>query len=135
MIKKKQQFGLAALIISVSIVTAMALGAGARPVYAAPLSCAILPQKLCDSAQNGDSNVANSGIMSLLKLVLRILTAGIGIVAVGALVYAGILYGSAGDNASQTAAAKTIITNTAIGIISYAAMVLFINFLIPGGVF
>lgn len=81
------------------------------------------------------STAKESGIMELLKLVLRILTAGVGIAAVGALVYAGILYGSAGDNSSQTSSAKTIITNTAIGIIAYGAMVLFINFLVPGGVF
>jgi len=136
MIKKKQQFGVAAFIISAGILVAGILGMSARPAYAAEeLKCSILPQSLCSAAQTKNTSVAESGIMSLLKLVLKIMTAGVGILAVGALIYAGILYGSAADNASQTAAAKKLITNTVIGIVSYAAMVLFINFLIPGGVF
>jgi len=135
MMKQKSKFKLTALIISLGIVMTGALSLGAQPAYAADLKCTILPQSICDLAKDQGTTTKNSAIMELLKLVLRILTAGVGIAAVGALVYAGILYGSAGDNASQTASAKTIITNTVIGIIAYGAMVLFVNFLIPGGVF
>ena len=74
-------------------------------------------------------------MFELLKYVLWILTAGVGIVAVGAVVYAGILYASAGDNQQQVQQAKTAIKNTVIGIVAFALMSLVLNWLIPGGVF
>ena len=94
---------------------------------AAGAGCSILPIP-CDGS-------GSNTIIDLLKMVLRILTGGVGIVAVGAIIYASILYTSAGDNAQQVTQAKSIITNVAIGIISYALMALVLNFLIPGGVF
>ncbi len=63
------------------------------------------------------------------------MTAGIGILAVGGILYASILYASASDNMEQTKKAKDIIKQVVIGIIAYAAMYLFLNFLIPGGIF
>lgn len=114
---------------------------------AGALECSILPESVCKNAgekpkdetakseKQKAAEIGNSGVMQLLKLILRILTAGVGIVATGALVYAGILYASASDNASQISQAKTIITNVVIGIVAYGLMVLVVNFLIPGGVF
>lgn len=133
MIKKKQYSRMVLAVAAVSIIVSGFIGVGVRP--AAALTCTILPKSICDSADKPSTSTQDSSIMKLLKMILSILTAGVGIAAVAALVYAGILYGSAGDNASQTSSAKTIITNTVIGIIAYAAMVLFVNFLIPGGVF
>ena len=77
----------------------------------------------------------NGGIFELLRWVLRIMTVLVGVGAVGGIVWAGILYGSAGDNTAQTKKAKTIITDTVIGIIAYGLMVIFIQWLVPGGVF
>lgn len=97
-------------------------------------TCAILPQKICDSSNNKDNNVKNSGVFQILVWVLNIMTAGIGIAAVGALVYAGILYASAGGGSDQIVKSKKIITDTVIGIVAYALMFLVINWLVPGGV-
>ena len=74
-------------------------------------------------------------IFGLLILVLNILTGGIGIVAVGGLVYASILYASARDNAGQVSKAKELILNIVIGLVAYALMFSFLQFIIPGGVF
>lgn len=97
------------------------------PVYATS-SCqtAILPSSLCSS--NGKNN-----IVSLLVIGINILTAGIGIAAVGGIIYAALLYATAQDNASQVSKSKMIITNVVIGIVSYFLMYGVLNFIIPGG--
>ena len=102
------------------------------------LDCAVLPQPICDSAntQAGkDGDVSQTGVFKLLEFILGLMTAGVGIVAVGAIIYAGILYTSAGDNQQQVTQAKDTIKNTAIGLIAFGLMYLILNWLIPGGVF
>lgn len=73
-------------------------------------------------------------INDLISLVVTIMTTVIGIVAVGGLVYAAILYASARDDQSQTGQAMTIIRNIIIGLILYGFTIAIINWLIPGGV-
>lgn len=87
----------------------------------------------CKDVNN--SEVETSGVWKMLLLALNIMTAGVGVLAVGGIVYGSILYTSAGDKAEQTKKAIGIITNVVIGIIAYALMYLVLNFLIPGGVF
>lgn len=100
---------------------------------AAALNCAVLPQAICDQAENG--TLQDSGTWKLLELVLQIMVAGVGIVAVGAIAYAGFLYATAGDSADQTKKAKDMIINTVIGVVAFGLMYVVLNFLIPGGVF
>lgn len=102
----------------------MALTLLSTDTASAAAQCSILPQSVCDG-----------GVMGLIKFALQILTAGVGIVAVGTVIFAGILYTSAGDNANQVSQAKTLITNVVIGVISYGLWALILNILIPGGVF
>ena len=97
-------------------------------------TCAILPQNICNSASTGGTDVKKTGVYLLLVWVLNLMTAGVGIAAVGALVYAGVLYASAEGKSDQVAKAKQIITNTVVGIVVYALMFLVINWLVPGGV-
>lgn len=101
--------------------------------HAAELECSILPQSICDQAD--ESTLENSGTWALLEFVLSIMTVGVGIVAVGAIAFAGFLYASAQDSAEQTKKAKNMIINTVIGIVAYGLMYVALNFLIPGGVF
>lgn len=74
-------------------------------------------------------------IFTLLKGVLQILTAGIGIAAVGGIAYGALLYTTAENKPEQTKRAISIITNVVIGIVAYALMYVLLNFLIPGGIF
>jgi hypothetical protein len=83
----------------------------------------------------GSTDIRSSGVMDILKLAIRILTGLVGAAAIAALVYAGILYSSAGDNTQQISSAKEMIRNTIIGIISFALMFFALQWLIPGGVF
>jgi hypothetical protein len=79
--------------------------------------------------------VENSGIWGILLVVINILTAGVGILAVGGIIYGSILYTSSGGNPENTKKAITFITNVVIGIVAYGAMFSLLNFIIPGGLF
>jgi hypothetical protein len=83
----------------------------------------------------GGASAKDNGVWGILVIALNIMTAGVGILAVGGIVYGAILYSSAGDNASQTKQAIEIIRNVVIGVISFGLMYLILNFLIPGGIF
>ncbi len=77
----------------------------------------------------------NWKIEDILNMILLVVTTGVGIAAVGAIVYAGILYITARDNAGQVSKAKTMIMNTVIGVVAYILMWAFLQWIIPGGVF
>lgn len=121
----------AKIISSLAILTAMTGGFVAFAPSAQALDCAVLPGDICNKANDGTTN---GGVFELLKWVLRIMVTLVGIAAVGGVIWAGILYLTAGDNASQTKQAKTIIIDVVIGLIAFALMFLVANWLIPGGV-
>lgn len=101
------------------------------------------PKKCCGDANVSilscknvdDSQAETSAVWKLLLLALQIMTAGIGILAVGGIVYGSVLYTTAGDKAEQTKKGMQIITNVVIGIVAYGLMYTLLNFLIPGGIF
>ena len=80
-------------------------------------------------------NIENTGLWSILLLTINILTAGIGVLAVAGIVYGSILYTSAGDSSEKVSKAREVIRNVVIGILAYALMYAFLNFIIPGGLF
>lgn len=82
-----------------------------------------------------DDNQEGGVIFGLLKWVLRIMTAGVGIAAVGGIAYGALLYTTAENKPEQTKKAIGVITNVVVGIVAYALMAVFLNFLIPGGIF
>ena len=95
-------------------------GATASEVAKTEVSTSILP--------------GNWNIWDILNYVLVTMTAGVVIAAIGSVVVAGVLYTSAGSNSSQVQKAKTMITNTIIGVLAYAVMWAILEWLIPGGV-
>ncbi|MES2630734.1 MAG: hypothetical protein V4611_02145 [Patescibacteria group bacterium] len=86
---------------------------------------------------NGDGVVdeKDSGLWSILLLVINILTAGVGVVALAGIIYGAILYTSAGGNQEQVKKAIGVFTNVVIGVVAFAGMWALLNFLVPGGVF
>ena len=125
------------LILGFGAVLAMFAGSIAAPVQvmAAGGGCGIIDFTGVSCSQ--EANLKDKGddnISSLLIGVLRIMNVGVGIAAVGALIYAGILYSTASGDANKTAQAKTVITNVVIGILAYAVMGIALNFLVPGGI-
>ena len=98
-------------------------------------SCGSVTTAIIHCDQTGGSNTKDTGAWGLLLLVINILTAGVGIAAVGGIVYGAILYTSAGGSPEQVKKAVGVITNVIIGVVAYAVMYSVLNFLIPGGVF
>ena len=105
------------------------------PAYAAPAAT--------NSSKCGDTKTqliacdAKTGvgtINSLISITISVLTVIIGIVATGALAYAGIIYASAEDNQSKVSEARGLIRNVIIGLLLYALTIAIINWLIPGGI-
>lgn len=129
-------------ILSVGLIASAAIGIGltTQETVVAQQKCgdvdtSIIGGNICDGVNNDSTNAQDSAVWKLLILVLNIMTAGVGILAVAGIVYGSVLYASAGDRAEQTKKAISIITNVVVGIIAYALMYLVLNFLIPGGIF
>lgn len=81
-----------------------------------------------------DSSVAGGALFAVIATAIKIMTAGIGILAVGGLVYGAIVYASAAGSQEQTRKAMTIIRNTVSGLLIYTFLFAIVNFLLPGGV-
>ena len=81
------------------------------------------------------TKVEDTGIWAILLLVLNLMTGLVGLAAVGGIVYASILYTTAQDNSGQVTKAKETIFNVVLGIVLFALMYSFLQFIIPGGVF
>ena len=77
----------------------------------------------------------SAAIINIIKQVIKILTAGIGVAAVGAVIYGAFLYTTSEGSPDKIKKAREVWTNTVIGIIMFAFMVAITNFIIPGGVF
>jgi len=89
----------------------------------------------CDQPGGKDADIKDTGVWGILLVIINIMTAGIGILAVGGVIYGSILYTSSGGSAEQTKKAMGIIYNVIIGLIVYALMFSFLNYIIPGGLF
>ena len=98
-------------------------------------SCGGVETAIIHCDETGGTGVEESGAWGILLLAINILTAGIGIAAIGGIVYGSILYTSAGGSPEQVKKAVGIITNVVIGVVAYALMYAGLNFLIPGGLF
>jgi len=124
-------------LLILSIITASLLFgvAAAQPALAADKGCGTETAIIsCDNVA-GKDGVEGSGVWSLLLTAILILTSGIGVAALGGIVYGSILYTSAGGSPEQVKKAMSIITNVVIGVVAYAAMWSFLQYLIPGGIF
>ncbi len=82
-----------------------------------------------------DTEISSTGLWGILILAINILSAAVGVAAVGGIIYGSILYASSGGNPENTKKARKIIFNTVLGLIMFALMFAFLNFLIPGGIF
>lgn len=124
---KRGGIALLALFSSIAVATAML----APSALAA--SCGNVETSIIDCSSANDTT--GSSVVALLVTAIQVLTGAVGIVAIGALIYAGILYSAASGNSSQVAKAKELIANTVIGLVLFAGMALLLNYLIPGGLF
>lgn len=123
-------------IVALALMAGLTTGIGMMAATPAFADCGGAKTSIINCDQKaGAKNAEDTGVWGLLLLVLNIMTAGVGILAVGGIVYGAILYTTSSQNADQTKQAKDIIRNVIIGIIAYASMYLLLNFLVPGGIF
>lgn len=110
------------------------------PAYAAECGGVTTSIISCDqnnTDKDGDKKVSENetGLWGLLLIAVNLLTAGVGVLALGGIVYGAVLYTSAGGSPEQVKKARTIFFNVAIGIAAFAGMYALLNFIIPGGAF
>lgn len=129
----KQTF-FAAMLAVFSIFTPVMIPAVALAETCGGVDTAIIGGQICGGSNKESTDLASNPIWAILVYIVRFLTVGVGIAAVGGVIYAAILYTSAADSSEQTKKAKTIIRDIFIGLIAYGGMFLLLNYLIPGGV-
>ncbi len=105
--------------------------------YTGSGNCAGVDTAIIKCSEKGGEGTAldQNGVWVLLLLLIKIMTAGVGLLAVGGLAYGALLWTTAGGSAAQITKSKEIIFNVVIGIVAFALMYAFLQYLIPGGVF
>lgn len=112
-----------------SVIVTLGMLMPAMPVVvSAPVMADCVQTNLFDCVDTDDQG---SGIMRLLKLIVKVLLYGIGAAAVIGVVWAGILYLTARDNEAQVAKAKTRLLEVSIGLIAWAMLFTILQWLIP----
>lgn len=81
-----------------------------------------------------DDDPNHCAILDYVVLAINLLSALVGIVVVGSIIYGGIQYSSAGSDPQKISAAKDRIRNALIALLFFIFTYSFLNYLIPGGV-
>jgi hypothetical protein len=118
-------------------VGALVLMATITIAFTTPVSaeCGGVDTALINCSQTGGGGVENSGLWGILLIVINVMTAGVGVLALAGIVYGAVLYTSAGGSSEQIKKARTIFTNVVIGVLAFAGMYTLLQFIVPGGVF
>lgn len=77
----------------------------------------------------------HSGIIDMLFAIIRFLSAGVGLIVIGSIVFAGIQYTTSRGDPQATAEAIKRIRNTVIALGIYIFAYAILNYLIPAGFF
>jgi hypothetical protein len=128
-------FLIAGLTLATTATTAAAATTDTCTASATQDCCGGVKTSIIQCKQSGTGTTKDTGIWGVLLLAINILTAGVGVAAIGGVVYGAILYTSAGGSQEQVKKAMGVITNVVIGVVAYALMFSLLNFLIPGGLF
>lgn len=118
------------IFITIYIVMAI-IGAVATPSVTLAAQCGGAETSIIDCG----NSTGQDAVVSVLKLVIQIMTAGVGVLAIGAVAFGGVVYASSAGDPGKVKKAYEIWTNTVIGILLFVFLVAITNFMIPGGVF
>lgn len=83
--------------------------------------------EVCDACDGG-------AVFKVVSFFLKVISAGVLVLAVIGIIICGVMLLSARDNAGQVAKAKKRMIEIIIGIVVYALMFTIANFIIPGGI-
>jgi hypothetical protein len=90
----------------------------------------------CEGAKCKTSNKDGcSALTDAFFAIVRFLSAGVGIVIIGSVIWAGIQYSMAADDPNAVAKAKDRIKNSGYALLMYIFAYALLNYLIPGGFF
>lgn len=123
------------IILTVGLTVGLLLSVYAPLEVSAYSSCGPETSIIDCPQSSGDTPIEKNPIFTLLREAVKFLSGLIGVLAVIMFIAAGVVYASAGDSSDKVRQAKTMMTNTVIGIALYIFLVAIINFLVPGGVF
>jgi len=102
---------------------------------ASAATCGGVETSIINCPEPGGTTPETSGLWGVLILAMNILTAGVGVAAIAGIVWGSVLYTTASGKPEQVKKANMVIANTVLGIVMYALMFSFLNFIIPGGMF
>ena len=140
---------MASVMLGLVLIPATVEVTAGRVVVSESVATAVTPQEDC-AAKNGvwlsvkvntkDSNCvlpdANGGvIITYLKLILKFLSGGVGIVILLMLTIAGVQYMTAAGQPEQVRAAKNRIQNAITGLVLFLIAFAVLNLIIPGSIF
>jgi hypothetical protein len=90
----------------------------------------------CHGTNCKTSNVDGcSALLDALFAIIRFLSAGVGIVVIASVVWAGVQYASARDDPGETSKAKDRIRNSLIALLIFIFGYAILNYIIPAGFF
>ena len=107
----------------------------AQPVTTQPVTGSSDACKNTKTAEKLRACVHQTPIVHDIEIIINVLSAGIGVMIIGAIIFGGIRYSAAGDNAQATAAARQHIINALIALVAFIFMFAFLQWLVPGGIF
>lgn len=81
----------------------------------------------------GVSGEEGGSVFYVLRTVLQILSAGVGVLGILGVVIAGLMYLTARDNEAQVATAKKRLMSVAVGMLLFAVLGVGASWLMPGG--
>ena len=93
-----------------------------------PAKCASILGGYCDDSSSGGNQV-----IELIKILINILTAGIGVLATIGVIFCGYIILTARDDEAQVSKAKKRLLEIVIGIIAWVLFSVAINLLLPKG--
>jgi hypothetical protein len=96
------------------------------------ISTPINGNKCIGVSQNG--GIADNPIINILRIVIKVAAAGVGLVVAGMIVVAGIQYSTSQGNPQRTVAAKQRLINAIIGLIMFIFATVILNYVVPGGI-
>jgi hypothetical protein len=83
----------------------------------------------------GGGSAENTPLVNDIRNIIKALSAGVGVVVVGAIIVGGIQYIVAGDNPTGVVEAKKRIINGLLALAAFLLSFAFLQWLVPGGIF
>lgn len=122
-------------ILALAWIMSLTVGVALYPAAVNAMECGGATTSIIDCDDKNGKTTKENGVWHLLIMALNIMTAGVGILAVGGIAYGAALYASSSDKPEQAKQGMTHIKNVVIGLVAYGLMFILLNFLIPGGIF